>query len=531
MSTRSRLRGAIDAVTGADIPTTQRGMDFDVPPGSGINPPSTGAMTPTDPFLAAMSPQQRQMYAQLSQQDPERAKALRQLWESQNLPAPQQAGPPATQPGAAGPPATRDPNLPATNKDPNEMIPFDSGDAESAAKGANKRGWKDILGPIGIGAATVLGGKALYDTLEGGYDYFYGDEGMFNQDGSGGGNQPLGQGPEGLNQEGPSGPDISMDKQASMPFGGSGSPNMRDVNQAARIAKNTGMTVAEAYEQLTGYNLQTGARNPAIQPGEIMMSPMNDNMGGMNIGGDTGDGAQGPVRFRGGVTYDPNKESQRIGGSRRATPQIAAMTRQKQLDEQNRRESLLKYRNMLSPQTSMQGPHRAALNAQAMLLSGETPMGAIPDDMRQAMIMQAYPQYANVQANNMETLRELIMSQQFGTGGFNPFGPNFEQQMGRDMMNQQTREGVRNEADRLLKTQVGESNDWVLGGQLWNSITGGPDYELDEGELQADIQVLMDMDPTLTEPEARQILLSRMKALGLGKDPSGPRPPIDANSR
>lgn len=520
MSTRSRLRGAIDAVTGADIPTTQRGMDFDVPPGSGINPPSTGAMTPTDPFLAAMSPQQRQMYAQLSQQDPERAKALRQLWESQNLPAPQQAGPPATQPGAAGPPATRDPNLPATNKDPNEMIPFDSGDAESAAKGANKRGWKDILGPIGIGAATVLGGKALYDTLEGGYDYFYGDEGMFNQDGSGGGNQPLGQGPEGLNQEGPSGPDISMDKQASMPFGGSGSPNMRDVNQAARIAKNTGMTVAEAYEQLTGYNLQTGARNPAIQPGEIMMSPMNDNMGGMNIGGDTGDGAQGPVRFRGGVTYDPNKKSQRIGGSRRATPQIAAMTRQKQLDEQNEREQLLEFRNKLSPYTSMQGPGRAALNAQAMLLSGKTPMGDMPDDMRQAMMMQAFPQYANVQANNMKTLREMITAANLGTGGLLGVTPK-DQIMQREQA-LKINEQMEADAKGIVTGLASPRNSWFKGPR---ELLLGEDFDFSTADRETAINALQSKYPDLSYEQAGQKIDA---AAGVSK--VGPAPAPDPNA-
>lgn len=512
MGMRTRFRNAIPG----NRPGSQRPLDFDATPNAMVPSPS-GAMA-GDRFKAVMSPEQRKLFDELPAEDQQ---LLRKQWELEN-PAPGAAGPPATQPGAAGPPATVDPNLPA-NKNPDELIPYDPGDSASAARNTgNQLGLKDIA--LGAGGAIVagLGANALVDGMGQGYDYFFGDEGILGDLSEGlqgfTQKQPLGQGPEGLNQEGPEGPDISMDKQASMPFGGSGSPNMRDVNQAARIAKNTGTTVAEAYEQLTGYNLQTGARNPAIQPGEIMMSPMNDNMGGMNIGGDTGDGAQGPVRFRGGVTYDPNEESQRIGGSRRATPQIAAMTRQKMNDEQTKRENLLKYRNMLSPQTSMQGNGRARLNAQAMLMSGETPMGAIPEDMRKAMIYQAFPAYAESQAQSMQTLTEMAREAGFGTGAF--MGNTPEMKATERNIAMTTNGLVTAEADRLLKSQVGQSNDWALGGQLWNSVFGGPDYELDETEMAADIEILMNLNPDLTEEQARAILQSRMTALRLGKTPA-----------
>ena len=128
--------------------------------------------------------------------------------------------------------------------------------------------------------------------------------------------------------------------------------NIRDVNQAQRLAKRMGVSLEEAYGMLTGYDLNTG-ESLGHQGGEVFVGQAGDPMGGM--GGKPGEtrvamNQQGTPTPKGLEGKDDVRR-----GSRRATPQIAAAIRQRQMDDQAEREQKLKDQQMLDPRTSMQG--------------------------------------------------------------------------------------------------------------------------------------------------------------------------------
>jgi hypothetical protein len=377
-------------------------------------------------------------------------------------------------------------------------------------------------GGLGVMALEGMLNPAIQRDM---YDATLGPNGMLTQAGEAMG--LINQGPEGLNQEGPLGPDIAIDPQVGAKRS---EPNIRDVNQATRLAKNMGVSVEEAYGMLTGYDLNTG-ENLGHQGGEVFVGPAGDNMGGASrikntredpvTGQQVTDFSQQPVLDGGMVDRNrttlpaldqagnPGGAGDYVRGSRRATPAIVAATRQKQLDEQAGRENLLKYRNMLSPQTSMQGAGRAALNAQAMLLSGETPMGDIPEDMRQAMIYQAFPTYANAQAQSLQNMRQMAEKAGFGTG---MFGRTAKDQVLIDAANRDSAAAEDTEAERLVKSLAQRKDSWFQG--IRGALGGDFDFSADDRENS--IQKLMARFPGMTYEKAAQLVDAAAGTTGRG---------------
>ena len=247
--------------------------------------------------------------------------------------------------------------------------------------------------------------------------------------------------------------------------------NIRDVNQAQRLAKRMGVSLEEAYGMLTGYDLNTG-ESLGHQGGEVFVGSAGDNMGGM--GGKPGEtrvamNQQGTPTPKG---LEGKGDVRR--GSRRATPQIAAAIRQRQMDEQAEREQKLKDQQMLDPRTSMQGMAGVQRNIAAAILGGRLDENSA---FAQAFLQAQSPNYARTKA--YEAQREAV----------EPTEPPTEGEILRDKQAQ--REYDAGLSDReFVREHIHEPDSEQMGTRVGGIITN--DYAYYSGFSEKEITQLYD---------------------------------------